>query len=307
MPELIPVLTFITTALFVLALVPPSERTLHQRLVPYTRRYASARERTLTTSAVQRLLLPAWRALVSVAASTAPARLRERAALELARAGQPMAVTTYLAIRGLVMLGLPLAYALTTARLGQRLDLFGLLIVAALFLAGSHLSSWWVRSRIKQRENQIERALPSALDLITVCMEAGLSFDAALAKVVEKTRGPLAEECARVLQEMRLGKPRREALRELAQRSNVRDLASFVAAIAQADQMGISLAPVMRTQADEVRTRRRQHAEERAMQAAVKMLFPLIFCILPATMLVVLGPAFVTLYVEILSQMGNWR
>jgi tight adherence protein C len=205
------------------------------------------------------------------------------------------------------MFGLPLGYALFAARTGKGLDLFGLVVVAVLFLAGSRLSSWWVRSRIKQRESQIERALPSALDLITVCMEAGLSFDAGLAKVVEKTRGPLAEECGRVLQEMQLGKPRREALRELAQRTAVRDLAAFVAAIVQADQMGISLAPVMRAQADEVRIRRRQRVEERAMQAAVKMLFPLIFFILPAMMLVVLGPAFVTLYVEILSQMGSWR
>lgn len=307
MLELIPLLTFVTTVLFVLALAPPPRRSLRQRLAPYTRRYASARERELAGSVVERLLLPAGRSLASLAASTAPARIRERAALDLARAGQPADVTTYLALRGLAMLGLPLAYVVVAARLGRPLDLPGLGAVALLFLAGSHVSGWWVRSRISERERRIERALPSALDLITVCMEAGLAFDAGLAKVVEKTRGPLAEEFARALQEMQLGKPRREALRDLARRTAVRDLASFVAAISQADQMGISLAPVMRSQADEVRVRRRQRAEEQAMQAAIKMLFPLIFCILPAMVLVVLGPAFVTLYVDILSQMADGR
>jgi tight adherence protein C len=148
--------------------------------------------------------------------------------------------------------------------------------------------------------------LPGALDLITVCMEAGLSFDAGLAKVVEKTHGPLADEFAQVLQEMQLGKPRRAALRELAHRTEVRDLSSFVAAIVQADQLGMSLAPVMRAQADEVRTRRRQLAEEQAMKAPIKMLFPIVFCILPSTVLIMLGPAVVAMFGQILAQMSEW-
>jgi tight adherence protein C len=138
-------------------------------------------------------------------------------------------------------------------------------------------------------------------------MEAGLSFDAGLAKVVEKTRGTLADEFARVLQEMQLGRARRESLRELARRVDVRDLSALVAAIVQADQMGMSLAPVLRAQADDLRTRRRQRAEETAMKAPVKMLFPLILCILPSTMLVVLGPGIVTLYTQLLVQANGWN
>jgi tight adherence protein C len=149
------------------------------------------------------------------------------------------------------------------------------------------------------------RKLPTALDLITVCMEAGLSFDSGLAKVVEKTKGTLSDEFGRVLYEMQIGKPRREALRDMGQRVQVRDLTAFVAAIVQADQMGMSLGPVMRAQSEEVRTRRRQYAEEQAMKAPIKMLFPLMFCILPATMLVVLGPAMVTLFTQILTQMKD--
>jgi tight adherence protein C len=204
------------------------------------------------------------------------------------------------------MVGLPLVYVVYVARSGGEMGPLGLLIVAALFLLAKRGSGWWIKGRVRERQNKLERALPGALDLLTVCMEAGLAFDAGLAKVVEKTRGPLADEFARVLQEMQIGKSRRDALRDMSRRAEVRDLVGFVAAIVQADQMGMSLAPVMRSQADEVRTRRRQRAEEQAMKAAVKMIFPLILCILPSTMIVVLGPAIVTMATKILPYMVGW-
>jgi tight adherence protein C len=306
MPLLLSILTFITTALFVLALFPPREQNLRRRLTPYGPRVTPTRERALTNSFVQRVLAPAGRTLIARAARTAPTHIRRQAALELAQAGHPMGVDTYLALRVLAMLGLPLAYVANIAQSEQSIDLMGLLIVAALFFVGSRGGGYWVRTRVRERQSQIERALPGALDLITVCMEAGLSFDAGLAKVVEKTRGPLADEFARALQEMQLGKPRRAALRDVAQRAVVQDLSSFVAAIVQADQMGMSLAPVMRAQADDVRTRRRQRAEEQAMKASIKMLFPLILCILPSTVLVVLGPGVVMLFRDILGSMGEF-
>lgn len=306
MPELIPLSAFIATALLVLALFLPPERGLRQRLAPYSRRYTSARERELAAPPAPRLLRPAARALARLIASTTPARIRERAALDLERAGRPMDVNTFLAIRGLVAVGLPLAYLAAAARLAQPLALPAVLVTAALFLAGGQLCGLWVRSRARLRQRLIERALPSALDLLTVCMEAGLAFDAALARLAEKTHGPLADELARVRQAMHFGNPRREALRDFARRTELRDVSSLVAAILQADQMGMSLAPVMRAQAAELRTRRRQRAEEQAMEAAIKMLFPLVFCILPATVLVVLGPALVILYTQILVQMSGW-
>jgi tight adherence protein C len=307
MPELLPAtLTFVTTALFVLALFPPRAQTLRQRLAPYGHRSVPARERVLAHSFIERLLAPTGRRLMGLAGRTAPTHIRQQAALDLARAGHPLSVDLYLALRGAAMLGLPLAYVAYLAQSGQPIDTMGMLIVAGLFFVGSRGSGWWVRRKARARQNKIERALPSALDLITVCMEAGLSFDSGLAKVVEKTRGPLADEFARVLQEMQIGKPRRTALRDMAHRVDVRDVSSFVAAIVQADQMGMSLGPAMRVQADEVRTRRRQLVEEQAMKAPVKMLFPLVLFILPATMLVVLGPAIVTLFTEILRQMAEW-
>lgn len=303
---LLPLLAFVTTTLFVLALMPPRGRTLRHRLAPYGPRVQPARERILAGSFVQRVLLPGGDRLLDLVAATAPATIRQQAALELARAGNPMGVEAYLALRVAAMVGLPLAYAAYLSQADQSIGLVSVAVLVLLFLAGRRASGWWVRGRIRERQRQVERSLPSALDLITVCMEAGLSFDAGLAKVVEKTHGPLADEFAQVLQEMQVGKQRRAALHDLARRNEVRDLTTFVAAIVQADQMGMSLAPVMRVQADEVRTRRRQLAEEQAMKASVKMLFPLIVCILPATVLVVLGPAIVTLFSQIFVQMGSW-
>lgn len=303
----LPLLSFITSALVVLALFPPRREAVRARLAPYgaPRPPRAARERFLSGSFGQRVLGPAFRSILDVLSRTAPTSIRQEAALQIARAGNPIGVDLYLAIRGLAMVGLPLGYVAFMSQTGRALDPLGLVIVAGLFLGGRRGTAMWLQGRIGHRQREIERALPSALDLITVCMEAGLSFDAGLAKIVEKTHGPLSEEFGRVLQEMQIGKSRRVALHDLSQRCQVRDLAGFVAAVVQADQMGMSLSPVMRAQADEVRTRRRQRAEELAMKASVKMLFPLIFCILPATVLVVLGPGVVTLFRDIFTQMGS--
>lgn len=147
----------------------------------------------------------------------------------------------------------------------------------------------------------MQRSLPDTLDLITVSVEAGLGLDAALSKVAEKTRGPLRDEFSRVLQEISLGKLRRNAMRDMAQRCNVPDLTSFTGAIIQADQMGLGISEVLRAQTEEVRLRRRQRAEQTAMKAPVKMLFPLVACIFPAMMTVMLGPAVWRIYTNIIQ------
>ena len=303
-PMIIPVLVFVTTVLAVMALVPQRERALSARLAPYGARVAPARERLLSGSFVDRVLGPTGRSAMRVAALLAPSNIRAKAVDELAQAGDPMTVEQYLAIRTAAMLGAPIAYLVISSRSGQPMGIMGLIWLISLFLGGSRLSSWLVRRKAAARRTDVLCALPTALDLITVCMEAGLSFDSGLAKVVEKTRGTLSDEFGRVLHEMQIGKSRRDALRDMAKRVDVRDVSSFVAAIVQADQMGMSLGPVMRAQAEDVRLRRRQRAEEAAMKAPVKMLFPLIACILPSTILVVLGPGLVTLFGQVLVQMA---
>jgi tight adherence protein C len=146
------------------------------------------------------------------------------------------------------------------------------------------------------RRDSIRRVLPDSLDLLTINVEAGLAFDAALSQVARNTEGPLAAELFRVLQEMQIGLGRAAAFKALADRTNVPELRSFVMAMVQADALGIPLANVLRVQAKEMRLKRSQLIEERAQKVPVKILFPLIFCILPALLIVVVGPAAVSIF-----------
>ena len=141
----------------------------------------------------------------------------------------------------------------------------------------------------------MQRALPDALDLLTISVESGLGFDAALSQVARNTEGPLSAEFARVLQEMQIGLGRGPALRALGERTNVPELRGFVSSMVQADAFGIPIAQVLRVQSSEIRTKRRQRAEEQAQKVAIKILIPLIFCILPCLFIAVLGPAAISI------------
>jgi tight adherence protein C len=186
------------------------------------------------------------------------------------------------ALGGLIFLVLSLANVEWLQRIGMTV-LFALL--------GFMLPALWLGQKIRARKNSVIRSLPDALDLLTICVEAGLGFDQAMQKVAEKWDDELSRAFARVLQEIRLGKTRREALRDLANRLELSDVTSFVAAVIQAEQLGVSIAKVLRIQSDQMRVRRRQRAEEKAHQAPVKMLFPMVFLIFPAIWIVLLGPA----------------
>jgi tight adherence protein C len=146
-----------------------------------------------------------------------------------------------------------------------------------------------------KRQARMQAALPDAMDMLTVCVEAGLGFDAALAQVARNTSGPLAAELARALQEMQIGKSRTEALRAMADRTTLTELRSFVSALVQAGELGISVAGVLREQAKEMRLRRRQRAEEKAQKVPVKILFPLIACLFPALFVIIIGPGAITI------------
>ena len=150
----------------------------------------------------------------------------------------------------------------------------------------------WLKSKAKQRQKEIQHSLPDVLDLLTVSVEAGLGFDAAVLKVVEIQKGALAEEFLRVLQEIKMGRPRRESLRDLAKRNKpAKDLSSVVASLVQADQLGISIGGVLRNQAKQIRQKQRQRVEEKAQKAPVKMMIPLVFFVFPTIFIVTLGPA----------------
>ncbi|HEY7270965.1 MAG TPA: type II secretion system F family protein, partial [Dehalococcoidia bacterium] len=172
----------------------------------------------------------------------------------------------------------------------------GLLALGACAVMGVFLPRVWLESRVRTRQHEILKSLPDAFDLITTCVEAGLGLDAALAKVSEKVEGSFAEELSLMTREVSLGKLRRDALKDMADRIGIPDLSIFVNAVIQAEMMGTSIAGVLRVQSEQMRVRRRQRAEAQAYKAPVKMVFPLVLCIFPTLFMVILGPAGITLY-----------
>jgi tight adherence protein C len=150
---------------------------------------------------------------------------------------------------------------------------------------------YWLRTKVMQRRTEIQKALPDAMDLLTIAVEAGLGFDAAMARVTDKFRNALADEFAQVLQETRLGRPRLEALDDMGRRTGVEDLHNFVQAVIQSEQMGVGVAKILRLQSDEMRRKRRQRAQEKAAQASLKMMLPMVGCIFPTIWIVLIGPA----------------
>jgi tight adherence protein C len=171
----------------------------------------------------------------------------------------------------------------------------GIAFAAAFGALGFIGPDFVLNSKIRNRQERIRRALPDALDLLAVSVEAGLGFDAAVAKLTEQLEGPLGEEFALTLNEMRVGESRQEALKKLSERTNIPEISAFARAIIQADQFGISLGRILRVQAVDTRHRRQIAAEEKAMKAPVKMLFPTVIFIFPSMFIVVLGPAFLNL------------
>jgi len=178
-----------------------------------------------------------------------------------------------------------------------------ILLTLGLALVGYFMPQMWLTSKINRRQKEIRKAMPDALDLLTICVEAGLGFDAAMAKVAEKWETELSLAFARVIQEIQLGKLRREAMRDMADRLGVSEMTSFVAAVIQSEQLGVSMAKVLRIQSDQMRIKRRQHAEEEAHKAPVKMLIPMGLLIFPALIIVLMTPSALRLMSSGLGQM----
>ena len=183
--------------------------------------------------------------------------------------------------------------------------LLGLLLTGGTFVAsilfallgaalGYMAPEFWLGRKIRARSMAMTLQLPDALDLLTISVEAGLGFDAALAKVVEKMDGPLVDEFRQALAEVRMGRSRRDALRDVASRADAQPVSNFIGAIVQAEQLGVPIAKVLQIQSNQLRIERRQRAEEAAAKAPVKMLFPMVGCIFPTIFIVILGPAIVT-------------
>jgi tight adherence protein C len=220
----------------------------------------------------------------------------QRIDAKLERAGYPGG------LRGADWVGVKFLALIAFAVIGLLLGLLlgaGSLVVALLFaLFGAAIGyiapEFWLGRKIRARSLAMTLQLPDALDLLTISVEAGLGFDAALAKVVEKMEGPLVNEFRQALAEVRMGRHRRDALRDVANRADSQPVSNFVGAIVQAEQLGVPIAKVLVIQSNQLRVERRQRAEEAAAKAPVKMLFPMVGCIFPTIFIVILGPAIVT-------------
>jgi tight adherence protein C len=178
-----------------------------------------------------------------------------------------------------------------------------MLIVAAFTMLGFYFPQMWLSSKIARRQKEVRRGMPDALDLLTICVEAGLGFDAAMSKVSEKWQNEISLAFGRVIREIQLGKLRREALRDMADRIGLPEMTSFVAAVIQSEQLGVSMAKVLRIQSDQMRIKRRQLAEEEAHKAPIKMLIPMAGLIFPSLMIVLLTPAALKLFHSALGGM----
>jgi tight adherence protein C len=270
---------------------------LQDRLAEFAEREmpGSLEELEMSMGFKDRVLLPLFKTLANRLSRLTPESQIEsaRRKIELAGKAQTMDPRTFFGTRIMltVLLGVGGGFVFFVTLKLDTLTAVGLTALVAYL--GYYMPESQLKSQIKKRQERIIRALPDALDLLTICVEAGLGFDQAMGKVYEKWDNDLAQAFGRVIQEIAYGKMRREALRDMAYSMDVPDVTSFTAAIIQADQLGVSIGKILRIQSDQMRVKRRQRAQEKAHQAPVKMMIPMVFLIFPSIWLVLLGPSLI--------------
>jgi tight adherence protein C len=272
------------------------EDPLQKRLAEFVEsgQQANLEEIELSQPFTERIIYPAARKMGELATKFTPQNSIQATALKLERAGNPAGIdpNVFFTFRmaGLFV-GVFIYWLASIAP--ESSPLYGRGIIAGLIasLIGFQVPDLLLSSRITRRQKEIRKAMPDALDLLTICVEAGLGFDAAMQKVYEKWDNEMARAFGRVIREIQLGKLRREALRDMANRLGVAEMTSFVAAVIQSEQLGVSMAHVLRIQSDQMRVKRRQMAEEEAHKAPIKMLIPMALLIFPSLCIVLMTPA----------------
>jgi len=273
-----------------------NERALQARLEEFSRtgEAIDLQKLELSRPFTERVIFPLARKLGELASRFTPANIIQdyNKRLELAGMAAHLDGSLVLVAQGALALlfGGLIFLVFTIGPNHQPLSMVFLLTLVFALL-GFFFPTLYISSRISRRQREIRKAMPDALDLLTICVEAGLGFDAAMQKVSEKWQSELSLAFARAIQEIQLGKTRREALRAMAERIGIPEMTSFVAAVIQSEMLGVSLAKVLRIQADQMRTKRRQRAEEEAHKAPLKMLIPMALLIFPSLMIVLLTPA----------------
>ncbi len=252
---------------------------------------ASLRELEMTKSSSDRILMPIARRFHRLGRMLTPSSNLEQLQRDLIKAGlmEKISVPDFMGIRVLAGVGgIAMAYFFFGA---GKDPMSAMLFCFAGFMVGLYLPNIWLKSRISQRQKAIMRTLPDALDMMSICVDAGLGFEAAIQKVAFQWDNELAHELRQVIRELRVGLTRAEALHNLVERTGVPDIGSFVGVLVQADRLGIAIKNVLHTQSVQMRVRRRQRAEESAAKVPLKMMFPMVFFIFPAMFAVILGPA----------------
>jgi tight adherence protein C len=246
---------------------------------------------------MERTLRPLALRLSGSMSRVTSASFSEKTEKRLALAGNPndLRVADWLGIKavGAIVGGILFFLLFVVINIIGLPTIVAILLTPAGVLFGYIFPEFWLGGRVKKRQKAILLMIPDALDLLTISVRAGLGFDAALGKVVEKLEGPLTDEFRRALAEVRVGKARRDALRDIIPRTEVVPLSNFIGAIIQAEQLGVSISKVLQVQSEQLRIERRQRAEEQAAKAPIKMLFPLVGCIFPSLFIVILGPAII--------------
>lgn len=274
---------------------------LQQRLADFAARgeTASLEEIELSQPISERVILPTARKIGKFVIRFTPQYVLQTTARRLELAGDPRGLepATFWALR--IFLALSIGGFLLLIFAIGKLDwtLSRKLMILAVFVAlGYYIPDMLLTSRIQRRQKAVRKAMPDALDLLTICVEAGLGFDGAMQKVFEKWDNELSLAFGRVLREIQLGKLRREALRDMANRMGIPEMTSFVAAVIQSEQLGVSMAKVLRIQSDQMRIKRRQFAEEMAHKAPIKMLIPMALLIFPSICIVLMTPAVLMMF-----------
>lgn len=278
--------------LIIYALSSQKSATIDQRLNTYTEAVKSLDEIELEKPFAERVLVPIMKYVLDIFGKLSPQRNAEQIRHNLQLAGNPYGMTPVMfgGMRLALSVGLFFLFGfITVTTMGFTINALMYTLIGTIL--GYLLPGMWLGNQIKKRQKALTRALPDALDLLTISVEAGLGFDVALQRVTDKSDNELSREFKRVLADVRLGRSRREALRDLGERNGVEDLKTFTAAIIQADQLGVSMSKILRLQSDQMRMKRRQRAEEEAQKAPVKMLIPMVFLIFPAIFVVLLGPS----------------
>ncbi|HVB63560.1 MAG TPA: type II secretion system F family protein [Nitrolancea sp.] len=271
---------------------PQKAIVIEERLAQFGNRVPSLEEVELQQPFQDRVLMPLLRSTSLRMARFTPGQNVNRIRQQLLEAGAPKGLgpTEFIGLRFVIGGGLG-GLLLFMMLISQPSLLMLVGVPSAIGVLGYMMPGIWLSRRVKTRKTEVTRALPDVIDLLTISVEAGLGFDPALGRVVDKWDNALTRELGRMLSEMRMGSSRRDAMREVAIRVNVEDLNTFISAVVQADQLGVSISQVLRVQSKQMRQRRRQRAEEQAHKAPLKMLFPMIFLIFPSIYIVILGPA----------------